>query len=106
VARVLEGGEINLSFRRNFGRGVEWEGLEKELAQVCLSNREDSSRWVLSANDQFSTSSLYRHFSFSGVVDVRMEELWKSELPLKVRTFQWLVYRGRVQTLENLKKKR
>jgi hypothetical protein len=107
VARVLEGGEINLSFRRNFGREeiIEWEELEKELTHVCLSNREDSIRWVMSANGQFSTSSPYRHCSFSGVVDVRIE-LWKSKLPLKVRNFLWLVYRGRVQTVDNLKKKR
>jgi hypothetical protein len=33
VARVLAGGEINLSFRRNFGSEelVEWEELEREL---------------------------------------------------------------------------
>jgi hypothetical protein len=65
VARVLEGGNINLSFRRNFGREevVEWEESERELAQVFLSDREDFIRWALSANDQFSTSSLYRHCS-------------------------------------------
>jgi hypothetical protein len=61
----LEGGNINLSFRRNFGREevVEWEESERELAQVFLSDREDFIRWALSANDQFSTSSLYRHCS-------------------------------------------
>jgi hypothetical protein len=49
---------------------------------------------------------LYRHCSFSGVIDVRMEELWKSKLPLKVRNFLGLMYRGRIQTVDNLKKKR
>jgi hypothetical protein len=72
---------------------------------VSLSDREDSIRWALSINSQFSTS-LYRHCSFSGVVDVRMEELWKSKLPLKIRNFLWLVYRERIQTVDNLKKKR
>jgi hypothetical protein len=77
VARVLEGGEINLSFRRNFGSEelLEWEELERELTQVTLSDREDYVRWTLSNNGQFFTSSLYRHCSFSGVIDVRMEEL-------------------------------
>jgi hypothetical protein len=72
---------------------------------VTLFDKEDFVRWALSNNGQFSTTSLYRHCSFSGVIDVRMEELWKSELPLKVRNFLWLVYRGRIQTVDNLKKR-
>jgi hypothetical protein len=78
---------------------------ERELTQVTLFDKEDFVRWALSNNGQFSTTSLYKHCSFSGVIDVRMEELWKSELPLKVRNFLWLVYRGRIQTVDNLKKR-
>jgi hypothetical protein len=85
---------------------LEWEELERELEQVSLSDREDSINWVLSPNGQFSTSSLYKHCSFSGVVDVRMEELWSSKLPLKIKNFLWLVFRERIQTVDNLKKKR
>jgi hypothetical protein len=86
---------------------LEWEELEREreLTKVTLFDKEDFVRWALSNNGQFSTTSLYRHCSFSGVIDVRMEELWKSELPLKVRNFLWLVYRGRIQTVDNLKKR-
>jgi hypothetical protein len=39
-------------------------------------------------------------------MDVRMKELWKSRLPLKIGNFLWLVYIDRIQTLDNLKKKR
>jgi hypothetical protein len=37
VARVLDGGGINLSFRRDFGREeiLEWEELESEKARTC-----------------------------------------------------------------------
>jgi hypothetical protein len=105
VARVLEGG-INLSFRMNFGpREIqEWDQLESELEQVAFI--EDTIKWALSPNGQFSTSSLYRHYSFSGVVDVRMEELWDSKLPLKIKNFLWLVFRERTQTIDNLRKKK
>jgi hypothetical protein len=108
VAKVLDGGGINLSFRRNFDSEeiLEWEELERELEQVALSDRDDSIRWVLSPSGQFSTSSLYIHCSFSGVVDVRMEELWSSKLPLKIRNFLWLVFTEWIQTIDNLKKKR
>jgi S-adenosylmethionine:diacylglycerol 3-amino-3-carboxypropyl transferase len=63
---------------------------------VALLDREDSIRWVISPSGQFSTSSLYKHCSFSGVVDVRMEELWSSKFPLKIRHFLWLVFRERI----------
>jgi hypothetical protein len=80
--------------------------IREELEHVTLSDREDSIRWVLSLIGQFSTSSLYRHCSFSGVVDVRMEELWSSKLPLKIRNYLWLVFRERIQAVDNLKKKK
>jgi hypothetical protein len=72
----------------------------------ALSDREDTIKWALSPNGLFSTSSLYKHCSFSGVVDVRMEELWNSKLPLKVRNFLWLVFRERIQTFDYLGKKK
>jgi hypothetical protein len=77
VGRVLEGGTITLSFRRNFGREevLEWEELERDLDQISLSDREDLIKWALSSNGQFSTSSLYRHCPFSGVIDISMEEI-------------------------------
>jgi hypothetical protein len=43
---------------------------------------------------------------FSEVVDVRMEELWKSKLHLKIKNFIWLVCRGKIQTTDNMKRKR
>jgi hypothetical protein len=76
------------------------------LEHVALSDREDTIKWALSSNGQLSTSSLYRHFSFSGVVDVRMEELWNPKLPLKIKNFLWLVFRERIQTVDNLRKKK
>jgi hypothetical protein len=39
------------------------------------------------------------------VSDVRMEEMWKTKIPLKVRNFIWLIYHNRVQIVDNLIKK-
>jgi hypothetical protein len=36
------------------------------------------------------------------VIDMRMEELWHSKIPLRVTNFVWLVYQNRVQTVDNL----
>jgi hypothetical protein len=86
VARVLEGDEINLCFRRRRGdlEIKEWEDLEECLSRVHLTDEEDTVRWALTKNGQFSVASLYKHCVFSGVIDMRMEELWHSKIPLKV----------------------
>jgi hypothetical protein len=93
VSRVLENGQINLTFRRNF-EVAKWEeciGLKSELANIELTTEEDSVKWALTPHGQFTVQSLYTHWSFPGVRDLKMEELWHSKMPLKVKNFIWLV---------------
>jgi hypothetical protein len=80
--------------------------MEECLHGVHLSDKEDTIKWALTKNGMFSVASLYKHCTFSGVVDVRMEELWSSKIPLKVKFFVWLVYQDRVQMADNLIKKK
>jgi len=42
----------------------------------------------------------------SGVVDLRMTEMWKAHLPLKIKTFLWMMWHNRVQTGEQLKRRK
>jgi hypothetical protein len=107
VAKVVERDEINLPFRRRLGdlETREWEELEECLSRVHLSEEEDTIKWALTKNGLFSVASLYKHCAFSGVVDVRMEELWNSKIPLKMKKFVWLVYQNRIQTAGNLIRK-
>jgi hypothetical protein len=44
-------------------------------------------RWMLTSYGQFTSAFLYRHWSFVGVRDMKVEELWHSKLPLKIKTF-------------------
>jgi hypothetical protein len=62
----------------------EWEDLEECLSRVHVTDEEDTVRWALTKNGQFSVASLYKHCVFSGVIDMRMEQLWHSKIPLKV----------------------
>jgi hypothetical protein len=95
VARVLKDKEVNLSFRRNFDNGevLKWEELERELegGGGQLNNEEDTVRWALTNHGHFTIASLYKQCSFSGVLDVRMEDLWHSKLPLKQKLYLHLV---------------
>jgi hypothetical protein len=107
VAQVLEGGGINLDFRRNLEEEdrLEWEELMECLSGIHLGSNTDTIKWCLTSNGQFSIASLYLHCAFSGVVDTRMEEMWTTKIPLKVKNFVWLVYQGRIQTADNLIRK-
>jgi hypothetical protein len=107
---VLEGGGggVNLEFRRNLEAKdrLEWEELLECLINIQLTSNTDIIKWCLTPNGQFSIASLYPHYSFSGVTDARMEEMWRTKMPLKVKNFVCLVYQGRIQTEDNLIRKK
>jgi hypothetical protein len=46
------GGQINLTFRRNFDtpKLVEWGDLENELTGIELTSEENSVRWALTSH--------------------------------------------------------
>ena len=60
---------------------------------------------ALNKNRKFSSQSLYREILNPGVVDARMRDLWKENVPLKIKIFVWMCFRGRIQVTAELKKK-
>jgi hypothetical protein len=107
VAKVLRGGRINLTFRRNFGdkEEREWDELILLTGGVFLSQESDSVMWTLEKNKVFSTSSLYREMSFPGMTNKWMMDVWRARLPLKIKIFLWQLHNDKVQTAEQLKKR-
>ncbi|RCV24309.1 hypothetical protein SETIT_5G074300v2 [Setaria italica] len=61
VFEVLQHGDINLTFRRNFGirEEIEWENLTNLIGNITLSETSDTVRWALEKSGDFSTPSLY-----------------------------------------------
>ncbi len=64
-----------------------------------------SVRWRWDRSENFSVKSLYLFLQNGGVSDHRFHELWRIRFPLKVKIFAWLVLRGRVSTLDRLRKR-
>ena len=86
--------EWNLDLRRRLGidEVAEWNELQEELELIVFSEEDDTVIWALEPSGKFSTKSLYRFMKHSGNVDLRMTELWKVNLPLKIKIFLCLSF--------------
>ncbi len=88
--------QLEADLLRNFKATV----AGKHLIDVC-----DGVRWRWSKSEVFSIKSLYFFLQDSGVADKRFVQLWKVNLPLKVKIFVWLVLRWRALTDDILLKR-
>jgi len=77
-----------------------------KLQEVSLQRGKDIPIWVLENSGQYTSRSMYRFLSYRGVVNKRMEKLWHTKLPLKLKIFMWLAIQGRIQTGAALKQKK
>jgi hypothetical protein len=107
VADLMVDGEWRIQFRRELdgNQVVKLGELVEKLQRVNLSAEEDMVRWAFEKNGCFSTSSLYIFFSSGRVHSRRIEEIWGTTLPLKIRFFfLWQVVHDKLQLAEQLKK--
>ena len=98
--------EWDLDLRRRLGieEVAEWNDLREALDLVEFSEEvDDVVIWALEPSGNFSAKSLYRFMKTSREVDIRMTNLWKMKLPLKIKIFLWMLWHDRVQTGEQLK---
>jgi hypothetical protein len=107
VDKVLKNGEINLTFRRGFREAeyTEWEELRELVEGVFISQQPDSVRWIYEKSGDFSTASLYQEFTFPGMENKWMWNIWKACLPLKIKIFLWQVCNDKIQSAEQLRKR-
>ena len=93
-------GEWRIDFRRSLDPSdlTQWDHLLRVLAQTSISDTEDKVRWALEKKGVFSTRSMYHFLSDRGVLNGRMQRLWKSKLPMKIKVFLWLAFQDRLPT--------
>jgi phosphoribosylformylglycinamidine (FGAM) synthase-like enzyme len=75
-----------------------------EIEEIQLNNQPDIAVWDLERGGNFTTSSLYQRVITEGVQDVRAMECWNAKLPLKV--FLWILNKNRIQSTDQLLKKK
>lgn len=76
-----------------------------QLSGINLNDEDDKVVSKLENSGKFTTRSMYRYITFSGMVVVRMMEIWKSKVPLKVQIFLWMTWHDRIQTAQQLRKR-
>lgn len=79
--------------------------LWSELQTIHLSQEEDSIRWKLTPDGQFSSTSAYDLFFKSMELCPVVELIWHAKAPSKIRFFMWLATKGRCLTADNLQKR-
>ena len=75
------------------------------LEEVHLNNSHDVVKWALEKSGTFTTKSMYRWLSHRGVINKRLQHIWQSRLPMKLKVFLWHISHNRLQTGVVLKKK-
>ncbi|XP_039120313.1 uncharacterized protein LOC120256691 [Dioscorea cayenensis subsp. rotundata] len=68
--------------------------------------RKDLKLWSLTVNRSFSVKSFYDRLNDGGLRCPIAKFFWKGPCPRKVNIFNWLVWKDKILTLENLAKRR
>lgn len=104
---VLRNNEINLSFRRSFGRVEveEWQQLISQRREVQLQEGPDTVTWGLEKRGNFTTASLYKEITFPGMINRDLMSLWKAKIPMKIKFFLWSIYSDCLPSAEQLVKR-
>lgn len=80
--------------------------MKEDLNDITCTDGKEKVKWVLEKSRQFIVKSLYIHITYGGVVSSKMQKLWDSKVPIKVKIFLWQAYQNIIQTADQLKKKR
>lgn len=83
-----------------------WSNLKSVLEWVELNNDKNKVVWCLENSKKNSVKSLYRHWFFGSVTLLINQKLWKNMILLKVKIFLWLALQNRLQTANQLKKRK
>jgi hypothetical protein len=84
----------------------EWAQLQELLSEVNLEEGRDRVGWAFVQSKKFTTSSLHKLITSGGIRDQQIMNIWKCNIPLKVKIFIWMAAHDRIQSGVQLKKKK
>jgi zinc-binding in reverse transcriptase len=84
----------------------EWYVLESKFRTFVINHhKKDVLLWRWQSKGMFYVHSLYKWLEYGGLRNIDFAVMWKTNLPLKIKKFIWLVRKNRVLTKLNLIKK-
>jgi hypothetical protein len=100
VSQAYTDGQWNIQFRRQLHEVLieEWDQLQDMLSEVTLGDGRDIVYWALEQSKKYSTGSLYMFITSGGVRDQQIMNVWKCNIPLKVKIFIWMASHNRIQS--------
>ncbi|WVZ83546.1 hypothetical protein U9M48_030683, partial [Paspalum notatum var. saurae] len=107
VASVLKSIPLNVSFHRSLTGDnlMAWYKLVSKVANVNLSEENDTFKWRLHKNGIFSVQSMYNNLILDNNTIPVTCDLWKLRIPLKIKIFLWYLRTGVILTKDNLAKR-
>ncbi|WVZ83505.1 hypothetical protein U9M48_030647, partial [Paspalum notatum var. saurae] len=107
VASVLKSIPLNVSFRKSLTRDnlMAWYKLVSKVANVNLSEENDTFKWRLHKNGIFSVQSMYNNLILDNNTIPVTCDLWKLKIPLKIKIFLWYLRTRVILTKDNLAKR-
>lgn len=107
VKEVAQEGLKCITFRRLFGNAelTEWRELSELTQEIACTDEADVLKCVHGKNGVYTSKLLYQLLTFRGVLDLKMNILWRLPIPLKQKYFLWLAMKDRIQTTEQLRQK-
>jgi hypothetical protein len=82
-----------------------WHELVSKVLNVVLSGANDSFKWILTKNSEFTVKSMYKDLMQTDSIPYR-SIVWKLKVPLKINIFLWYLQKGVILTKDNLLKRR
>jgi len=71
---------------------------------VTLEAGRDKVHWAEQSR-KYSSCSLYEFIIFGGIIDQKLINVWRCNIPLKVKIFIWMAAHDRIQLGVQLNKK-
>ncbi|XP_039122026.1 uncharacterized protein LOC120258641 [Dioscorea cayenensis subsp. rotundata] len=78
----------------------------QEQRRTRRHDENNKKRWSLNGNGQFTVKSFYNFLNDGGLRCNVAKIMWKSNCPKKINIFNWLVWKNKVLSLENLELRR
>jgi hypothetical protein len=82
----------------------QWMQMQRMLEQIDLTHEPDNLVWTVTEPGIFSVNYFHSAMQFSRVVPYKF--MWKTKIPLWVKTFLWLVLKGSILTRDVLSHRR